>query len=77
MIREGVFAFLMLGHSRPDSIGVLGGRIRRDVDIAGISGNVASVEVEGGDDGGVVGLGVFVVGGEGEGVVVEDFVVDL
>ena len=36
-----------------------------------------SLQVEGGNDGGVVGLGVLDVGGEGDGVVVEDLVVDL
>jgi hypothetical protein len=34
------------------------------------------VEVEGGDHGGVVGFGVFAVCAEGDGFVVEDFVVD-
>jgi hypothetical protein len=36
-----------------------------------------SLELEGGDDGSVVGFGVLAVGGEGEGFVVKDFVVDL
>jgi hypothetical protein len=36
-----------------------------------------TLELEGGHDGCVVGFGVLAVGGEGEGFVVKDFVVDL
>lgn len=37
----------------------------------------ASLELEGGHDGCVIRFGVLAVGGEGEGFVVKDFVVDL